>query len=328
MGKDGTIHAPENLMSASLRALLHGLIDYAGLFPPARLPLAEALANHVRYRAGGDAWMLGRFICPAAKLPELTAMEELFRTGPPLGIAVLGRGGTSADEFLAGLDADLAAVTTCRERHAGRVVIDVMEVRLPAGAQAVSAALAGAAERTRSAELSLFFEAPPQRDTLPALVQMLRQTPFARRAGFKLRTGGLEPAAFPSSEQIAFALTTCLNETVPFKATAGLHHPLPRFDPGVHARMHGFVNLFSAGVLVQARGIGADRVRAILDDADPTHFRFSEDGLEWQGLTAGAEEIARARRTAVLSFGSCSFDEPRDDLRELGWLAPSTGEES
>ena len=46
-------------MNASLRALLTGVVDYAGLFPPARLPLDEAIRNYARYRQGSDAWMLG-----------------------------------------------------------------------------------------------------------------------------------------------------------------------------------------------------------------------------------------------------------------------------
>jgi hypothetical protein len=307
-------------MTESMRALLTGLIDYAGLFPPAKLPLPEALANHIRYRASVDAWILGRFVCPAARLGELKELKELFHTGAPLVVSVLGRGGASAGEFLNGLRADLADIAACRQHHAGWVVLDMLEVRLPTEGSAIRDALDGAAELTRSAGLTLFFEMPsPRRETLPDLLRTIRETSFARAAGFKLRTGGLEPAAFPSNEQIAFALSACLAEGVPFKATAGLHHPLPRFDAGVQARMHGFINLFTAGVLIDARGIGADKVCAILTDNDPLHFCFSEDSLSWQGLAASTDEIARARQK-VLSFGSCSFDEPRDDLRALGWL--------
>jgi hypothetical protein len=104
------------------------------------------------------------------------------------------------------------------------------------------------------------------------------------------------------------------------KATAGLHHPLPRFDPGVGARMHGFVNLLVAGVLAHARGLHVERIAELLDDADPASFVFTDDELRWRGVAASTEQVREARRTAVLSFGSCSFDEPRDDLRALGWM--------
>jgi hypothetical protein len=53
------------------RALLAELIDHAPLFPPASLPLDEALAEHERARAGEHAWMLRRFVAPASRLREL-----------------------------------------------------------------------------------------------------------------------------------------------------------------------------------------------------------------------------------------------------------------
>jgi hypothetical protein len=105
---------------------------------------------------------------------------------------------------------------------------------------------------------------------------------------------------------------------VPLKFTAGLHHPLPRCDAEAGA-MHGFVNVFTAGVLAHAGRADPGRLEAVLRDADPSHFRFRDDGLQWGGLLASTDEIASARGF-VTSLGSCSFDEPRDDLRALGWL--------
>jgi hypothetical protein len=57
------------------RALLERLIDHAPLFPPAALPMDEALAEHRRARESAEAWMLGRFVCPASKLGELGEVE-------------------------------------------------------------------------------------------------------------------------------------------------------------------------------------------------------------------------------------------------------------
>src|SRR5271156_4630318 len=56
-------------MNASLRALISGAIDYAGLFTPTGLPLDQAIRNYARYRQEDDAWMLGRFVISAARLP-------------------------------------------------------------------------------------------------------------------------------------------------------------------------------------------------------------------------------------------------------------------
>src|SRR3954447_588364 len=78
-------------MTASLRALLANVIDYAGLFPPAQLPLDAAIRNYARYRAEPESWMLGRFICPAARLAELSPyVDELFGDGRPLAVSALG----------------------------------------------------------------------------------------------------------------------------------------------------------------------------------------------------------------------------------------------
>src|SRR5438093_1052355 len=119
-------------MLASVRALLANVIDYAGLFPPANLPMEEAIRNYTRYRQEPESWMLGKFICPAARLVELWAYhDELFMLGPPFAFSVLGKGGVTTDEFLANLDLDLKAVSKFSERHRKRVYLDSFEVKLP-----------------------------------------------------------------------------------------------------------------------------------------------------------------------------------------------------
>ena len=54
------------MLSPSARALLGGVVDYAGLFPPAALSMADAVAEYAAAQRGADAWMLGRFVLPAA----------------------------------------------------------------------------------------------------------------------------------------------------------------------------------------------------------------------------------------------------------------------
>src|SRR5262249_49286034 len=118
-------------MSPSLRALLGGIIDYAGLFPPAKLPLAQAIQRYAKYRRQGDRWMLGRFVIPAARLGELAPFDSLFHESPPVVFSALGRGGDTAAAFLQGLSDALAAIAEFRERHGGRAEVDVLEVKLP-----------------------------------------------------------------------------------------------------------------------------------------------------------------------------------------------------
>src|SRR5205823_2641505 len=78
--------------------------------------------------------------------------------------------------------------------------------------------------------------------------------------------------------------------------------------------------LTGAGEPAAARGLDGGEVRDLIEDEDAGSFLFGDDGLRWHTHRASVTEIEFARRSAVVSFGSCSFDEPRDDLRELGLL--------
>jgi hypothetical protein len=313
-------------MSAALRALLTGILDFAGLFPPARLPLEPAVRNYARYRGEPEGWLLGRFVCPAARLGELSPfVAELFATGPPLDVSALGRGGDTVAEFSAGLRADLQAIDSFRREHHGRVSVQVLELRLPRellsaerpeALQDFFTSTQALFEGALRPPLTAYYEVPQGPDwraTLSALVPILP-------GGFKLRTGGLEAAAFPPPEQVATTLVSCAWWALPFKATAGLHHPLRHYDAALQTPAHGFLNVFGAGVLVNTLSLGGRQVRQILEDEDPSHFVFTEDAFCWKDLAVPVEAVVRARRDRVTSFGSCSFDEPRDDLRALRLL--------
>ena len=105
------------------------MVDYAGLFPPAQLPLDEAVREYAAHLGDAEAWMLGRFIIPAQRLGEL---EPHLGTFPEtLHIAALGKGGRSEDEYLKNLDADLAAIETFRAAHTDTGAVESFEARLP-----------------------------------------------------------------------------------------------------------------------------------------------------------------------------------------------------
>lgn len=327
-------------MQLSLRAMMSGLVDYAGLFPPAKLPLEQALRNYARYRQEPESWMLGRFIIPAARLEELTPFAELFTQQPPFLFSALGRGGTTVQEFLKGLEADLSAITQFHQRHAGKAVVDVLETKLPGDVQtpdseeAATALLARAValyEEVGPGPLTPYYEATLTGDWRTNVGNILRalSTTNARTAaqrtrslpgGFKLRCGGLEAAAFPSIEQVAAVITACHEHGVALKCTAGLHHPLRRFDASVQTEMHGFLNVFGAAILADARPWCEELGQLMLADVEPLRFHFDSEGFQWRDLRVSVADIQQARQRAAISFGSCSFDEPRDDLRALQWL--------
>lgn len=320
------------MVSPALRAMLSGIVDYAGLFPPAQLPLDQSIRNYASYRAGPDAWILGRFICPASRLNELSPyVDELFRDGPPLTISALGRGGKDTAAFLDGLQQDLSDIREFCGRHGRRAIVDVIEMRLPleSFSHPEMVAVARSLEAAGQPGMTPFIEPPPMgQNWRKALVQELAfvvRNPIvprqnARHGGFKLRSGGLDAQAFPTTEQVAAVIFTAWAMNVALKFTAGLHHPFRRYDSGVKAKIHGFLNVFVAGVLTTACQLNEAAIEQILDDEDPGSFTFDDTGLRWRDHRATVAEIEAARRERVISFGSCSFDEPRDDLRTLGLL--------
>jgi hypothetical protein len=324
-------------MQPSLRTLLARVVDYAGLFPPARLPLAKAVQQYAAHRAEGESWMLARFVCPADRLDELdAAVGELFSDGPPLLLAALGGGGDDDEAFREAVGRDAEALERFAARHRRRAAADQYEVRLPAGAVASRKAVAALAldcgERLSSrgrGHVLVALEAPVA-GAPPSLAANAAAGISAANGGrppgaswtacLKVRCGGLDAAAFPSAAELAAVLAIARDDGVLLKATQGLHHPLPRVDAATGARMHGFVNLLVAVALALSHGADVGELSAVLEDDDPGAFVFDGDELRWRERRLGLEALAAARRWGLASFGSCSFAEPRDDLRALGLL--------
>jgi hypothetical protein len=248
---------------ASLRALLSNLIDYAGLYPPAALPLRDVAEKYAAYRASPDSWMLNRVVLPLAKLSE-APMDEGWR------------------------------ITLLVDSEPGPLPpqVETLETKL-----------------THRLSLPTYCEAPLDQVT---------------GAFAKVRTGGLTPEAIPSAEIIAAFLAYAAQHRIPFKATAGLHHPIRSWHPLTYAAdspraiMHGFLNVFIAAAFAW---YGEDELlEEILKEEDPRAFEFGDDEMQWREHRLATAQIEIARREFAHSFGSCSFEEPVADLRELGYL--------
>jgi hypothetical protein len=316
-------------MHSSAKRLLNGIIDYAGLFPPARLPMDQAFAMFQEHRNSTEGWMLARFVCPTTRLEELEAiLADLDASHCPIALAMLGRGGENLEDFLESVNEDTAAISGFADRHVDRVKADVFEVRLPQTGGVVVAA-EGAVRRiaNRTPYLTPYFEVSllgDWRPRLPSAVAAARDAGRAAggstHAGLKIRCGGLEPTAVPPPEAVAAAIAICRATGVPLKATQGLHHPIRHFDPSLETMVHGFLNLFVASVLADAHDLSVTKLIEIVSEVDPAAFVFSEDGIGWHGLEATGDQVSVAREKVLTSFGSCSFSEPRDELRTLNLL--------
>lgn len=319
-------------MKRALQALLTQVIDYAGLYPPASLELDAAVREYAGLAAGRDAWMLARFLCGAPKLKELAPLVlELFGAERPLEVVIVGRGGANRAEFTAGAQQDAAEGATFEQQTVGRARVVGYELRFPLeavragdrlGFQAAIEFAFEAWQGGRDTNLPMFFEAGHGGDWRRSLTAAIEAVAAARElgrpAGFKLRTGGLEPAAFPSPEQVAFVIKTCQDCGVPQKYTAGLHHPVRLFDSGVRCAMHGFLNVLLATVLAHTHMLDLHDLQAILEEQDIRQFQFADELLGWSEADAVEREIRHVRAHFLKGFGSCSFEEPRADLMRAG----------
>lgn len=280
----------------AVESLLREAVDYAGLFPPAALNLERTVANYEAYRAGGDAWALGRLVLPATKLAEFAdRWPERVREWP---ISLLLGADFDAELRLA-VDAGLALeAVECRPTRLEDV--KAIRVRLPKDAE-------------------LFVEAPQG-----VGVEELLDVVEAAGACAKIRTGGVTADAIPAVESVAAFLRACARRGLRMKATAGLHHAvrgersLTYAADAPRATMHGLVNFFVAAMLA-LRG-EENKVAACLRETEGSAFAASEEFVAWREERLELEEIERMRGSFVSSFGSCSFEEPMAELRAMGWL--------
>lgn len=288
--------------------MMRRLVDYAGLFPPAALSMDEAVRRYAEHVASDDAWMLGRFVVPVERLGEFADSASSLggRAGDAWRMSVLVGGVHAAD---AG-----AQIRSFNAAHRGRFLADVVECR------SVAAGSVAKSIGDLPGELRIFVELPLLDDPR-AMLQEIR----AAGAWAKMRTGGVTADAFPSAREIGRFIARSAELFVPFKATAGLHHPLCGEYPLTYdalaprTRMFGFVNIFAAAAFAQSQTSERTLI-GIVDEGDASAFHFGETELTWRGHTATTRQIVSARSSLGLAFGSCSFDEPAEGLRALGLL--------
>ncbi len=302
--------------SASLRALLNQAIDYAGMFPPCSLALEPALQNHAEYVRSPEAWMLNGFVLPVEQFNAARQFLSEFDRHYPLRVAALGPKITKADVFLDGLYNAETAIRSFSKYDIDLVSISHLEMFLPDDVDSASLKQA----RAIVGELPVFWEAPPDRaEQTMALIAGHNSGEDTATFGYKLRTGGVTADAFPTSAQIARALATQATHQLPIKFTAGLHHPIRQFRDEVKTKMHGFLNVLGVAALTAEHQWNTDQVVMMLEDEDPRSFSFTDDFFAWRNWKIDTKRL-QYRRKFVRSFGSCSFDEPRDDLRALELL--------
>ena len=279
---------------AAVAALTAGIVDYAGLFPPATLTMAAAVSNYATYRhaAPHTSALLGRFVVPVDRLDEFsgTAAPFLSRAHDaslPWHLSALG----GSDPV-----PDARVIAAFNVQSAGRAAIDTVDVRATTTDEITAAANA-------HRRCDCYIEVPSTTDLPPAIEAIARAGAKA-----KIRTGGTTPDAFPLAAAVVRFLISCRDASVAFKATAGLHHPFTAdyrltYEPASPTgRMHGFVNVFLAAAFIRDGMVLEDGV-ALLTDGHRDAFRFDDAGVTW-------------RTHAILNGAdSCSAHTLRDRIR-------------
>ncbi|NYD43414.1 hypothetical protein [Nocardioides panaciterrulae] len=283
-------------MTAVLEPTWTGLVDDAAIFPPGNADLADAATAHLERRHTAYADLVGSLVVRDTDLPQLrgcAARVSVVVTGgagqiagPAALCARLGLEPAGLEIALRDLD-DLAGnarrVVTAVDaaRAAGDLAEDVpVHVELPQADP--SYAWLAAADEVAAAELRL-----------------------------KFRTGGVDAHHFPTAPRLSSWIDAALDRETPFKCTAGLHHAVRHTTAEGFVEpvdQHGFLNVLLATRLA-FDGASQEDVVAALEQRDAG------------ALAAAAREadLAGARRWFT-SFGSCSVQEPLDDLIALGLL--------
>jgi hypothetical protein len=300
----------------SLCALLADSIDYAGMFPPCSLDLERAFMNQAQYVRSQDAWMLNAFVLSVGQFSAAKQILSQFDPQHPLRVSALGPKTDNAAAFRETLVETNAAIHSFSAHNVDLISINQLEMFLP---RDVDLALLKEA-RSIIGNLPAFWEASADKaEQTIGLLAEHNSDADVPTFGFKLRTGGVTADAFPTSMQIAKALVAPATHQVPIKFTAGLHHPIRQFRDEVKAKMHGFLNVLGSAVLAAEHKWDEKQTAAMLDDEDPKSFLFNDEFFAWREWKINIKRL-KDRRKFVTSFGSCSFDEPRQDLRALNLL--------
>jgi len=301
--------------SPAFSRLLSKSIDYAGLFPPASLPLSEALEMFRRYLNGRESWIIASIVLPIDRLTEAAG----FLPETPFRLTAIFRRNDDSNLWLSCLKEDCEHLRAFLSAHP-QVAIQALEIPLPKSGDAGATA-------KRVAELvplvngyRVFLELPlgDGPEELAAMIAALERHRLALW-GLKMRMGGTVSGAFPAASTVADVLATVRDHRVPIKFTAGLHHPLRHWDNDIGVHMHGFINVLMAAMFAYACRLPSKNIETILADEQSKNFVFSGNVARWLDLPIRTELIEDLRRL-IVGFGSCSVDEPLHDLRALGWV--------
>ncbi|KAB8028591.1 hypothetical protein [Fluviispira multicolorata] len=315
----------------SLKVYMNELLDYAGLYPPAQLSLEESLKNYSEYLLHEYEDMLGKFVLPVNKIEEtillLNTHNYLSKIGKrKASFSIILSACKSFNDFPNILQKDFQSIQEFSKLFESSLEILSIEFLPPEDI------LAANSNKIIDVYLSILFEnfrahnkkidfycEIPLNDNFDKNIREISEYNRSNlnfQVLVKLRTGGVKKEQIPSAQEIAHALSLCAKYKIPVKATAGLHVPVPNFNPDVGTILHGFLNVFSSMMLAYQELATEKEIEDILSNYNYENFKFSKTGLEIGKFSLSNYEIENLRKKYIKSFGSCSFLEPIDHLIE------------
>lgn len=327
----------------AIRKLLAGSVDYAGLFPPASLSMNETVANYAHYFSEPAHSMLGRLVVPASRLSELKQaveameanrieLERFLAESDSWRVSALVPANATNDyqDFHQALE-DIAEFNQLYSANAKQcLVVDSIEVKVNSANE-----LNTLTEFCRR-EWDCYFEIDCLSDSTAIIETLARLSNVSvsqnenidnqtnsNRLFAKIRTGSVVANQIPTIEQVSRFIAACARDYVPFKATAGLHHPIRNeyrltYEPNAECgTMHGYLNMFVATLCAYEYQLNEQEIAKILHEREANNFHFEDDRIQWHHLTISIDRIDELRARSIQSFGSCSFTEPTAELCEL-----------
>jgi hypothetical protein len=296
-------------MLPSVQALLASIVDYAGQFPPAKLVLHQAMANYVYYQLTSYSWMLNRFVLPVYQREEFEALLPTLHLNQWELSLIFSRNWESEIEAVQ----SALRLTRGQSRYRkNQIIVTALEFP-PLPPIEIEKVIPYVADGVEA-----FFEIPLNVD-IELYLKVLKHT----GATAKIRAGGVTPDAFPSFSQLYHYILSFANAQVPFKVTAGLHHLLPgnyclTYQPDSPSTlMHGFLNVTVLAALVYWQKVTPQEALELLQESTTKNFQFTADSISWRNHRLNIAEIEQTRQRFFRCFGSCSFQEPVDNLKML-----------
>lgn len=317
----------------SLNIFMHKLLDYAGLFPPAKLPLHESLVNYSSYTKHKQNNWLGKFILPIHKINEcmeIMTKQNVFNNNKnKVEFSIILNSCEKFNDLNGIIKNDLSIIKCMSENLSNDIEIDSIEFYPPKEVYqpdkvALFSTMLDLVNEAFYSEKNIKYKylEIPFSENINEYIDLIAKCNSKNRDKIfiKLRTGGITPAQIPTAYHIAQAIRLCAEQQIPLKATAGLHVPVPNDNPEVGARLHGFFNIFSCLLLCYSKLLSITEMEYIITNYSYSDFSFSSTGLTVGNKFISNEKMSELRNSFIKSFGTCSFLEPIEHLHKNNFI--------